>query len=374
MKNMKKKKANPHSVIFMILMSLLSVFMFMFSLKYMIAVEKKFGLEDSFLPLILFYIIFVAAYYFSIIIHESGHLVMGLLTGYKFVSFRIGSVTFVKEKGKLVRKRFSIPGTAGQCVLTHDPVSSPEEIKYFWYHFGGVFFNILTAAVTGIVMLVSGNVVVDWIMIVFMLVSIILALMNIIPLDIGVANDGMNILMQEKSPETRLQMLNVLIINGMQYEGKRLSEIPEELFKGADPEGDAYPVNLALVYAQRYFCTYDFEAAEDILLKIANNDNVTGVILNEAKCELMFCEIVLDRDKEKITSVYDENLKKYINQTSKYFPGRRRLMYAYYLIIENDLNKAENEYSQAKLMRDISPCLSEYECEMELFDYLNTRR
>ena len=34
----------------------------------------------------------------GIIIHESGHLVMGLLTGYKFVSFRVGSFLYLSSK------------------------------------------------------------------------------------------------------------------------------------------------------------------------------------------------------------------------------------------------------------------------------------
>ena len=40
----------------------------------------------------LLYAIFcmVLAYYLSVVIHESGHLVMGLRTGYSFVSFRVG--------------------------------------------------------------------------------------------------------------------------------------------------------------------------------------------------------------------------------------------------------------------------------------------
>ena len=38
----------------------------------------------------------------SVIIHESGHLVMGLRSGYDFVSFRIGSFVWIKQDGKLV--------------------------------------------------------------------------------------------------------------------------------------------------------------------------------------------------------------------------------------------------------------------------------
>ena len=35
--------------------------------------------------------------YIQIIFHEAGHLVFGLLSGYRFVSFRVGSFTIVKD-------------------------------------------------------------------------------------------------------------------------------------------------------------------------------------------------------------------------------------------------------------------------------------
>ena len=79
----------------------------------------------------------VCFYFVGVIIHESGHLLMGLLTGYRFISFRIGSFVFVKENGRIVCRKYSLPGTLGQCLMTHDPVQSPDEIKYSWYHLGG---------------------------------------------------------------------------------------------------------------------------------------------------------------------------------------------------------------------------------------------
>ncbi len=38
-------------------------------------------------------------------VHEGGHLVCGLLTGYKFVSFRIFNLTFIKVNNRLKVKR-----------------------------------------------------------------------------------------------------------------------------------------------------------------------------------------------------------------------------------------------------------------------------
>ena len=41
----------------------------------------------------------ILSFYLHIILHEGGHLVAGLASGYKFVSFRIGSVLWIKIQG-----------------------------------------------------------------------------------------------------------------------------------------------------------------------------------------------------------------------------------------------------------------------------------
>ena len=56
-------------------------------------------------------------FFLHIIIHEAGHLVFGLISGYRFLSFRIFSIIFVKVDGHIVRKRYSLRGTAGQCLM-----------------------------------------------------------------------------------------------------------------------------------------------------------------------------------------------------------------------------------------------------------------
>lgn len=85
---------------------------------------------------------FLISQMFLIILHETGHLVCGLLSGYKFVSFRIYSLTFIKMDGRLRVRRYSIAGTGGQCLLT--PPDLPlKKIPTGWYNFGGVLFNII---------------------------------------------------------------------------------------------------------------------------------------------------------------------------------------------------------------------------------------
>ena len=59
----------------------------------------------------------IVLYILQLILHEAGHYLFGRLTGYTFVSFRIDNYTWIKENGKLVLKRFKIPGTGGQCLM-----------------------------------------------------------------------------------------------------------------------------------------------------------------------------------------------------------------------------------------------------------------
>ena len=95
------------------------------------------GLE---IPLLI--LSFAVIVYVLIITHEAGHLVCGLLSGYKFVSFRIGSLIFVKQEDKILRKKFSIPGTGGQCLL--DPPDKDEDGGYpaVLYNLGGGLSNL----------------------------------------------------------------------------------------------------------------------------------------------------------------------------------------------------------------------------------------
>ena len=83
------------------------------------------------------------SFFLHIILHEGGHLVCGLLSGYRFVSYRAGSIIWVKQGKQIVRKKFSIPGTGGQCLL--DP-PEPEEDGSFpslLYNLGGGLSNLL---------------------------------------------------------------------------------------------------------------------------------------------------------------------------------------------------------------------------------------
>ena len=72
-------------------------------------------IESELFPLyiVLFLIFLYFIMFLQTVIHELGHLLFGLATGYKFSSFRIGGVIFVKDNGKLRVKRYFPCGYGG---------------------------------------------------------------------------------------------------------------------------------------------------------------------------------------------------------------------------------------------------------------------
>ena len=66
------------------------------------------------------------------IIHEAGHLVFGLLSGYRFSSFRVFSFMWVKEKGRVKLCRYSLAGTGGQCIMCPPDMKDGKITVQFW--------------------------------------------------------------------------------------------------------------------------------------------------------------------------------------------------------------------------------------------------
>lgn len=85
------------------------------------------------------------AVWLQTILHEAGHLVFGLASGYRFVSFRIGSLMWQKDGGKLRFCRFQLAGTGGQCLMA-PPDLTNGKMPCKLYNLGGALMNLIAAA------------------------------------------------------------------------------------------------------------------------------------------------------------------------------------------------------------------------------------
>ena len=70
----------------------------------------------------------ILSFWLQAILHEGGHLVCGLLSGYRFLSFRVGSFTLLRQNGRLVLRRFYLPGAlaASACWSPQTGTRSPS--------------------------------------------------------------------------------------------------------------------------------------------------------------------------------------------------------------------------------------------------------
>lgn len=129
------------------------------------------------------------------VIHEGGHLIFGLLSGYRFCSFRVGSFMWIQKGGKIVFRRFSLAGTGGQCLMG-PPDLTDGKVPYILYNLGGVLMNLISAAIFfGIALLLRENFAVLVFFAAAAAMGLLLALMNGIPLKLAmVNNDGQNII------------------------------------------------------------------------------------------------------------------------------------------------------------------------------------
>ena len=94
----------------------------------------------------------IVAIILHLILHEAGHLIMGLLTGYQFLSFRVFKLTLVKTDKGLRWKRYHIAGTGGQCIMTLPTDQEVRTAPWFWYNAGGVLMNLLLVALSVVIL------------------------------------------------------------------------------------------------------------------------------------------------------------------------------------------------------------------------------
>lgn len=284
--------------------------------------------------------------FLQILLHESGHLVLGLCSGYKFVSFRIFNYTILKTENGLKVKKFAIAGTGGQCLML-PPDCSPQQLPVFWYNIGGVLFNVLFAASAVAVMCFADvHELLHTFLALFALLGVFFALLNGIPIKLLVSNDGMNVKRLCRSVEARRIFAVTLKTNKLVMEGARPKDMPEECFSIEDEIDfkDYFALQIYNNKAARYI---DMKRYDDALRMfeaiVAHKEEVLGLFYTEAVCEVVYLAL-LKGDTARAEELLDDATLRYINQYSKVMSSKLRLLCAISLLKDNDAEKAVGIY------------------------------
>ncbi len=345
-------------------------------ISYFEAVEKS----GSEVPHILLWSILLLgiylAIYLQIIIHESGHLIFGLMTGYHFGSFRIASFMWIKLDGRIRLKRHSLAGTVGQCIMS-PPVLVDGKIPFVLYNMGGSIMNLITALLSFALRFVIP----EWnifspLLFLMGMIGLLFALMNGLPLKLGaVNNDGHNALSMGKDDAALRAFWLQMKIAERVAAGLRLRDMPEEWFVfPADADMNNSMIAAVEVFrCNRLMDEMRFEEAEEAMSKLTRGKNgVLGVHKSLLICDRIYLAILLDRGDDAVKAMLTEEQMQFM-RAMKTFPSVIRTEYALAVGYYRDEKAAQKKLEEFEKIAKRYPYESDIESDRELMNLKLTK-
>ncbi len=344
---------------------------------YAIAALTDFNLggEESFLNILVTIIVAAAcvyiAFFLQAALHEAGHMICGLLTGYRFVSYRVGSFMWIRIDGKIHLKRFSLAGTGGQCLM--DPPDLKDgKVPYVLYNLGGALMNLIVSIVS---FLLAGAFDGIWYLSLFFgvmtAVGVWLTAVNGIPLKLEMLNnDGRNIIEIGRNREEMYSFWVQMKMNGQMAEGIRTKDMPEEWFALPDEEGMKHTMTMARAVASagRLMDEHDFAGAAELIDRLlAADSGLTGLHRYLLIPERIYCELLGERREEILDRWKEKDLQKVLKQMKNY-PQVIRAEYAYALLRDHDEEKAEKIRRRFDKVTKSYPYPADAQSERELME------
>ena len=284
------------------------------------------------------------AFLVQIIVHEAGHLVCGLLSGYQFVSFNVLGLIWQKDaRGKLHFGRMPLAGGAGGQCLMAPPDYNGGNLPFTLYNLGGVLANLIFSSLCALLSWVIPAAPVRILLMVHAVVGVGLALLNALPLPLeALQNDGKNLLCIRKDETARRAFWVQMSIAAAIAQGTRLKDMPEDWFSPM-PEAaldNAIVCAIPVINTSRLMDQLNFTAAErEIHTLLARKKGVVGVYRTSMTCDGAVCELLAGRLGPLVSALANKEHQAVI-KAMKNHPSILRTQYALALLHEKDADKA----------------------------------
>ena len=310
------------------------------------------------------------AFYIQVIIHELGHMVFGLLTGYRFASFRVGNLMLVKINGKLKFKKYSLAGTGGQCIMS-PPDQVDGKIPYVLYNLGGAIFNFISSLIAFLLIKKLNTGFSLYVFLGTTLVSgLYLGVVNAIPIK-KLGNDGYNIKQISQSQKANQAFWGQLKVNELQTNGIRIKDMPEELLQMPTDEDleNMIIASMAVFHTDSIMDRNDFvEAEKEISSLLEKETNLHPLNRSLLKVDLIYTYLVNRTNLDKITDIIDKEFENFLKLMKKY-PSVIRTEYAYATLRDKDEKKADKYLKEFDKVSKNFPYASVIESEREKIEY-----
>lgn len=349
---------------------------------------------------------FYACLFLHTFLHETGHMLFGLMTGYQFVSIRFFNFMLIKLDGKIKIRKMSLSGTGGQCLML--PPATDGSSPTRWYHWGGCIVNLLTSLLAFFIAIPLYHAVIPWtVLVIFGICGVGTAILNGFPLR-SLGNDGYNAMTLSKRKYARIAVEKTLYMNQAIADGMRVKDMPEEwilldaeaeeLFfemieKNAAGElcgelsektktrlqtlldilSDPLVIGLVAVKMGYYMALDDFGMAEKIgrfLLEYTQPHDLHEMSIT---ADLLYMEVVGERRKAVIEELFSPKIQKKMKMLSS-MPTMHCVLYAYHMLYEGDIKKAEKDLEMFKKLAAHYPYTSEIEDCREMIALVDKKK
>lgn len=346
-------------------------FLFGFMLGFFVNLESlAFDGMHWFTLILVICLAFYIALPIQILVHEGGHLFFGLLTGYRFVSFRLFSLVLTRSNGHWKLKRYALCGTAGQCLML-PPIINDRQHPYLLYNLGGIILNLASSFIM-LLCLVVLPVNAYWLLfgLIFCLVGFYFAVVNALPAASPfINNDGRNALEIWRHLSEIEGFDLQLMVAGKLAKGLRPGELPLDSY-----EEKTYDVSLLMSAATlmlleaRALDRHDFSTVLFYVARLTDKSSAVPVLYKHLlEADALYVELVSNASLDHLSSWQACETRQLMKKMKRHL-SVLRTQFAYALLYENDQAKAAKIRQRFEKVARMHPHPGEVVSERELMD------
>lgn len=230
----------------------------------------------------------IFSFFLHLIFHELGHMLGGLLTGWKFLYLQIFNIALVREKGWFFFKK--IDSINFQCIMRPKSLYSNP----YLYNLGGCLANLLLSLIAVIgIFAGAGNIVIPLYGWSAFVMGAGFLIMNGLPRVKSICNDMACHLLIKKEPLTRLCHNLQLMSAGLLYKGMTYKRLGEEMLSLPSDQADNDILAYQAILEYYYFLDRnDYRAMLRALEKIKDKRKLSDSIKGYYNIELVYISLI----------------------------------------------------------------------------------
>ena len=282
--------------------------------------------------------------------HELGHVIVGLICGFRFNSMRVGFLQIYRDEGKLRITARKLPESLAGATEMLPKNADKLHQKFLAVVCGGLLFSFL--------FLVGAELVLDFYAVIpFAVYALVctslpyafhLFFYNVLPFnDENLDTDGAMLKGLIKKEPSYLTAVNILAIEAYLYQGLTPAEIDKDLYFGAPqlPEDDLNFILLTDYRLAYYIDAGDTENAEKACKRLESIlDYVPQFYRNDMMADVLFCKCCRG-DSDGAKAMYP-HLRLYLKGEGTL--SAHRIHAAYELYVNADKTAALRELNAAE--------------------------